>query len=57
MKQTWYIKDYEKKLATGENFRKKVFIGYSRGKKHFSIGRGNIYFTQLPPKGEVWDYE
>ena len=54
---TWYIKDDEKKLASGERFRMKVFIGYFKGKKHFSIGRGSIYFSQRAPRDEVWSYE
>ena len=54
---TRYIKDYEKKLAIGERFRRKIFIGYFKGKKHFSIGRGSIYFSQRAPRGEVWSYE
>jgi len=54
---SWYIKDYEKKLAIAEGFRMKVFIGYFNGKKHFSIGRGSIYFSQRAPRGEVWSYE
>jgi hypothetical protein len=45
-----YIKDYKKKFATGERFIKKVFIGYWKGKKYFSIGRGSKYFNQYPPK-------
>ena len=53
----WHIKDYDKKRATGEDFKKQVFLGYINGKKHFSIGRASVYFDQRPPEDEVWDYE
>ena len=58
LKLTWHIKDYDKKRAIGDkNFRKKIFLGFLNGKKHYSIGRGSIYFSQRQPKDEVWDYE
>ena len=41
LKLTWHIKDYDKKRAIGDrNFKKKIFLGYLDGKKHYSIGRG-----------------
>ena len=54
---TWHIKDYDNKRAIGENFRKKIFLGFLDGKKHYSIGRGSKYFNRRPPKNEAWDYE
>ena len=57
LKLTRYIKNYDNKRATGENFRKKIFLGFIEGKRHYSIGRGSKYFDQCPPKGEAWDYE
>ena len=57
-KQTWFIKDYDEKRATGDVASdKKVFLGYIRGKKYYSIGRASRYWTQHPPKDEIWDYE
>jgi hypothetical protein len=57
LKLTWHIKNYDDKRATEENFRKKIFLGFLEGKRHYSIGRGSEYFDQRPPKGEAWDYE
>jgi hypothetical protein len=40
-KITWHIKNYGAKRATGDRFRRKVFLGYLNGKKHYSIGKGS----------------
>jgi hypothetical protein len=48
---------WPERRATGDDFRKKLFLGYDNGKKVYSIGRGSIYATQKPPRGEVWEYE
>jgi len=57
LRLNWHIKSYGEKRVTGENFRKKIFLGFLDGKRHYSIGRGSKYFNQYPPKGEAWDYE
>ena len=57
VKLNWHIKNYDDKRATGDRFRKKVFLGFLNGKKHYSIGKGSKYWDERPPKGEVWDYE
>jgi len=56
-KITWHISNYDEKRATGDDYRKKVFLGFLEGKKHYSIGRGSKYWNQRPPRNEAWDYE
>ncbi len=50
---TWHIPDYKEKRATGKNFEKKIFLGFLNGRRHYSIGRGSIYFNHYPPKDEA----
>ena len=50
-------KKLRERRAKGDDFRKKLFLGYDNGKKVYSIGRGSIYANQKPPPGEVWEYE
>jgi hypothetical protein len=57
VKLNWHIKYYDGKRAIGDRFRKKVFLGFLNGKKHYSIGRGSKYWDQRSPIGEAWDYE
>jgi hypothetical protein len=56
-KITWHIKNYDAKRATGDRFRRKVFLGFLNGKNHYSIGKGSKYWDERPPIGEAWDYE
>ena len=49
----------ELRCETGNRgiFRRKVFLGYLNGKKHYSIGKGSKYWDERPPRDEAWDYE
>jgi hypothetical protein len=56
-KLTWHITNYDAKRATGDRFRRKVFLGFLNGKKHYSIGKGSKYCDIRAPRDEAWDYE
>jgi hypothetical protein len=53
VKLNWHIKNYDSKRAIGDRFRRKVFLVYLNGKKHYSIGKCSKYFDELPPKNDA----